>query len=232
MFRAVPILALLCVLACAEEARSGPSKEARASAKPGAVLSLPRVALPETPLLTLLSTRQSRRAFGKGALTREQLAALLWAGQGKTRRGRRTAPSAGALYPLDLYLVATQVHGLAPGVYRYVSASHQLVLVRGGAQRAALHRAVRQGAVKRAPATIVVTATPARSTVKYGKRGLINYVPAEVGAVMQNIALAATALKLAGVYIGAFDEAAMQRALGLRAGERALACFPVGPLRR
>lgn len=178
----------------------------------------------------VLAERRSVREFARGALTLPQVAQLLWAAQGVTGAdGRRTAPSAGALYPLELYLVAGEVRDLAPGVYRYVPGKHRLEqLGAGDVRRKLCAAALAQECVAEGAAVAVFTAVERRTTRKYGPRG-VRYVHIEIGHAAQNLALAATALGLGTVTVGAFDDAAVARILKLPEGETPLYLMPVGP---
>jgi SagB-type dehydrogenase family enzyme len=205
--------------------RAGEARPAHAAA-----IELPppdtigRVSLERT-----LRARRSRREFGRGGLTFETVGQLLWAAQGVTGpAGRRTAPSAGGLAPLEVYLVSGDVRGLSPGVHRYDHDAHGLVPLRDGDLRAALGKATAgQDDLLRAPATLVIAAVDRRVTEKYGAPGR-SYVHMEVGSVAQNVYLQAEALGLATVQMGAFDADAVRRALGLPAEHRPLALMPVG----
>jgi SagB-type dehydrogenase family enzyme len=176
-----------------------------------------------------LAGRRSVREFARGALTLPQVAQLLWAAQGVTHRdGGRTAPSAGALYPLELYLVAGEIRDLAPAVYRYVPGRHQLEQVAAGDMRRGLcAAALAQECVAEGAVVFVFTAVERRTTRKYGSRG-VRYVHIEVGHAAQNLALQATALGLGSVTVGAFDDAAVARVLDLPEGEAPLYLMPVG----
>lgn len=176
-----------------------------------------------------LAERRSVREYAPGALTLPQVAQLLWAAQGVTHRdGARTAPSAGALFPLELYLVAGEVRDLAPGVYRYAPGRHQLEPVAAGDLRRRLcATALAQECVAAGAAVVVFTAVERRTTRKYGPRG-VRYVHIEVGHAAQNLALQATALGLGSVTVGAFDDAAVARLLNLPEGEAPLYLMPVG----
>lgn len=178
----------------------------------------------------VLAERRSVREFTRGALALPQVAQLLWSAQGVTGAdGRRTAPSAGALYPLELYLVAGEVRDLAPGVYRYLPAKHGLQpLAAGDVRRKLCAAALAQECVAEGAAVAVFTAVERRTTGKYGPRG-VRYVHIEVGHAAQNLALAATALGLGTVTVGAFDDAAVARILKLPEGETPLYLMPVGP---
>lgn len=177
-----------------------------------------------------LAERRSVREFGSRALALGELAQLLWTAQGVTHRdGRRTAPSAGALYPLELYVVAGDVRDLAPGVYQHLPARHALQQLAAGDVRGQLcAAALAQECVAAGAAVVVFTAVERRTTRKYGERG-VRYVHIEVGHAAQNLALAATALGLGSVTVGAFDDAAVARLLNLPKGEAPLYLMPVGP---
>ena len=180
----------------------------------------------------VLKARRSVRAYQQGALTLAEVAQLLWAGQGITsNNGMHTAPSAGALYPLELYVEASEVTGLAAGVYRYLPQGHQLVPVAGAAGREALTAAsYGQGCVARGAANIVVAAVYARTARKYGERAS-RYVHLEAGHAAQNIWLQAVALGLGTVVVGAFDDARVQAAMRLAPAEDPLCIMPVGRVR-
>jgi SagB-type dehydrogenase family enzyme len=176
-----------------------------------------------------LAARRSVREYGPAKLTRRELGQLLWAAQGITERmGLRTAPSAGALYPLELYVVAGDVSDVEAGVYHYEPGDHALALRAAGDCRAVLATAaLGQECVGRAPAIIIVAAVYARTTGKYGDRGR-RYVHMEAGHAAQNVCLQAAALGLAGVVVGAFDDREVKRVAGLPPREEPLALFPVG----
>lgn len=189
------------------------------------------------PVGKALALRRSVRTFEDRAISLRDLGQLSWSGQGITqpasanRPALRTAPSAGALYPLELYVVAGKVEGLAPGVYHYEPALHRLRPVAEGDRRAALARAaLNQAAVSSAPAVFVVAAVVGRTTPRYGERAP-RYVHMEVGAAVENILLQAVALGLGGVFVGAFQDAQVGQALGILPPEEVLALVPVGPPR-
>ncbi len=177
-----------------------------------------------------LAARRSVRAFQEARVALTEIAQLLWAGQGITSRedGLRTAPSAGALYPLELYLVAGRVEGLAAGVYRYLAAEHRLAALASGDLRQPLAAAAHdQECVRQAALVLVFTAVERRTTRKYGERGR-RYVHMEAGHAAQNVFLQATALDLGAVMVGAFDDAAVARALQLPADESPMCLMPIG----
>lgn len=181
------------------------------------------------PLETTLSKRRSIRKYKDSALTLPEVSQLLWAAQGITsKRGFRTAPSAGALYPLELYIAVGQVQGLEAGIFRYLPHKHALESIEKGDQRAALARAaLGQQPVRQAPAVFIFAAEPGRTAVKYGRRS-VRYVLQEVGHAAQNICLQAVALELGSVVIGAFSDADVARILKLKDDEMPLCLVPVG----
>jgi len=177
---------------------------------------------------TLLKRRSVRDYTGE-PLTLQEVSQLLWAAQGTTDpRGFRTAPSAGATYPLKAYLVVGDVENLTEGVYRYESAEHKLVKVLDGDWRAQLAgAALGQSPVKEGAVSIVFTAIYERTTPRYGDRG-IRYVHIEVGHAAQNVYLQAVALGLGTVTIGAFRNDQVGEILKLPQNEQPLYIMPVG----
>lgn len=160
------------------------------------------------PLWNAINARRSVRRYGGAPLSLEELSQLLWACQGVTavRAGHhfRAVPSAGALYPIDTYVIANAVDGLAPGLYRYAPEKHALVLVRPGDLREeACVAAMDQGMICEAQAVFLWTATFARSRWRYGER-CYRYVYLDAGHIAQNLALAAVGLGLASCQIAAY----------------------------
>jgi SagB-type dehydrogenase family enzyme len=176
-----------------------------------------------------LHRRRSIREYQEGALSLVEVSQLLWAAQGITHGdSRRTVPSAGALYPLEVYLLAGDVEGLPAGLYKYQPQEHSITLKAGGDYRRKLCDAAQnQEMILDAPASIVVSGIFARTTVKYHKRGE-QYVHNEVGAVAQNLHLQAESLGLGTVFIGAFSDEQVSKALNLPEQEQPLAIFPFG----
>lgn len=180
-----------------------------------------------------LLARRSVREFGRDAVVLNEVAQVLWAAQGITDSfpGLRTAPSAGALYPLEVLLLAGDVSGLTPGLYRYRPGEHALRLLSDGDRRAALARAaIGQSWITEAACVLVLTAVYERTAGKYGERGE-RYVHMEVGHVGQNVYLQARALGLGTTMVGAFRDQEVHRVLGLEADEAPLAILPIGRLR-
>lgn len=182
-----------------------------------------------TSLEKTLQERRSIRQYTDASIPLSDLSQLLWAAQGISGSGgRRTAPSAGALFPLDVYVVAGKVTGLSAGIYSYDPHKHELTRVADGDARAELSKAaLGQSSIKSAPAVLVLSAVYERTTVKYGERG-IRYVHMEAGHVAQNIYLQAAALDLGTVVIGAFDDDGIRKVLHMTGREHPLYLMPVG----
>jgi len=193
----------------------------------------PRIYLPQPdktgkmPLEQALSKRRSRRSFTPQPLTDQQLGQLCWAADGISDKVRqlRTAPSAGALYPLDLY-VAT-----ADGLFKYLPAKHALLVKQTKDLRGELSRqALGQEVVADAAAVFIIVAEPIRSARKYGQRAW-QYCLLEAGHIGQNILLEATAMSLASVPVGAFDEKGLGKLMRLPKGHKPVYLICVGNLR-
>ncbi len=176
-----------------------------------------------------LALRRSLRDFAPGRLPVSAVSQLLWAAQGVTDpTGLRTAPSAGALHPLEVRLVAGAVSGVPPGVYRYDPRQHRLVLTSEGDRRDAIVEAsLGQDWMAKAPAILVITGVYERSARKYGTRAA-RYVHMEAGHAAQNVYLQAAAMGLGTTMVGAFRDADLARSLGLPTGTRPLGLLPVG----
>jgi SagB-type dehydrogenase family enzyme len=180
-------------------------------------------------LTAILENRRTIRAFAPRPVALADISQLLWAAQGITSpEGLRTAPSAGALYPLELHLVAGDVTGLPPGQYRYMAEQQALMVVQAGDMRQPVAKtALNQTWIAEAPAIVVVTAIDSRTTGKYGPRG-VRYVHMEVGHASQNLLLQAVALGLGGAVVGALDDGDLKRLLRLPGKEHPLVILPVG----
>lgn len=180
-------------------------------------------------LAQLLQQRRSVREYSVEALSLSDVSQLLWAAQGITHpRGLRTAPSAGALYPLELYVVVGNVNGLEQGVYHYQIQQHRLEHHLAGDKRIGLGRASSwQTWLAKAPVIIVFAAEYQRSSQKYGMRAE-RYVHMEVGHAAQNLFLQAEDLGLATVVVGAFDDAVVGELLALPKEIVPLSFMPVG----
>ena len=193
------------------------------------------IALPEPDLKgrqTLERTvmrRRSIREFAPGAMSVAELGQLLWAAQGVSDpSGLRTAPSAGALYPLELYAIVGGSGDLEAGIYHYLPRRHGLELVAQGDFRAEFAAAaLMQDWTARASLVLIVAAAFARTTVKYGERGR-RYVAIEAGHAVQNVYLQAVALGLGATEVGAFGDDAVARLVGLPSGEEPVTSVVVG----
>ncbi len=215
------LLALVLVTACAAQA---PARLRDPAARYGNARSLPS---PDThggmPLDDALRARRSMRDFASEPVPLALIGQLLWAGQGVTSPdGKRTAPSAGGLYPIELYVVTRE------SVMHYLPAGHRVEVRTDVDLRSELaDAALGQRTVAGAPAVVVVAAVPARTRAKYGARG-DRYVALEAGHVTQNILLEATARGLAAVPIGGLDPARVRQVLALPPGDDVEYLVPVG----
>jgi len=223
-------LVLFSILGCAAPAEAPPAKPPGPTPKTAMTIKLPE---PRTnsdfSLEQTLLERRSVRDYADAPLKLEEVSQLLWAAQGVTSGwGGRTAPSAGGLYPLELYVVVGKVEGLTEGIYKYRPDGHGLAKVADGDQRSKLaEAALGQEWVEEAAIDIVMTAVYKRTTLKYGERG-IRYVHMEAGHAAQNLYLQAAALGLGMVSIGAFYDDQVSEILGLPGDETPLYVIPVG----
>jgi len=170
----------------------------------------------------VLERRRSKRAFLPKRLSVEQIAQLLWAAQGAFPRGRRTVPSAGGIYPLEVYLVTRE------GVQHYVPQDHELVeTLRGDVVSKLSEAAAGQELIGDAPASIVIAADHGAMEGRYGDRAE-RYICMEVGHAAQNIHLQAVAMGLGSVPVGAFNDERVHAALKLPDDHWPLYIIPVG----
>lgn len=171
------------------------------------------------PLWQVIRSRRSERSYRPEPITMEQLSQLLWATQGTTRKARhnqyRAAPSAGALYPIETYLVVNRVGGLDPGLYHYDAPEAALQLLKAGElgpQTAAA--ALDQPMAETAAVVFIWTAIPERGKWKYLERAY-RYIYLDAGHIAQNLYLAATALGLGCCAIGALYDDEVNRLVGV-----------------
>jgi len=193
-------------------------------------LKLPEPRLESTiSIEEALLKRRSVREYADAPLTLEEVSQLLWATQGITSEwGGRTAPSAGALYPLEVYIAVGNVENLAPGVYKYKPERHELFKVRDDDVREELAKAaLGQTWIKEGAIDIVIAAVYDRTTKKYGDRG-VRYVHMEAGHAAQNIYLQAVALDLGMVTVGAFYNDRVRNIMDMPEDEVPLYVIPVG----
>ncbi|WP_456454087.1 SagB/ThcOx family dehydrogenase [Methanopyrus sp.] len=193
-------------------------------------VELPKPLKMEMSVSEALEKRRSIREYRDEPITLKELSTVLWAAQGITDpRGFRTAPSAGALYPLRVFVVVRKVEGLAPGIYVYDPKTHTLGLVRRGDFTAELQRAcLDQEWVGRAAVDLVIVGYERVLRPKYGERSF-RYMALEAGHVGQNVYLACTALGLGTVAVGAFYDDRVKEILGITEGDAVpLYVFPIG----
>jgi SagB-type dehydrogenase family enzyme len=198
----------------------------------------PRIQLPSPrhkgsiSLEEAITQRRSIRDFTPEPISQSQLSQILWATQGITDASLRlrAVPSAGATYPLEIFVVCGRngVEGISDGIYYYNIAHHSLTLHHEGDVRFDLARAaLDEELIYQAPVDIVICALYERTTQRYGHRGE-RYVHMEVGHAGQNIYLQATALGLATVAIGAFYDEPVREVLRLDKQYKPLYIMPVG----
>lgn len=198
-----------------------------------AKIQLPEPGITDASLETVVSQRKSVRSFADKSLTVEQLSRLLVTADGITHTSgswqMRSAPSGGALYPIDIYVIASNVESLDQGLYHFQVSDSSLELVAKGDYARAIHVASHeQSAVGSSPITVILSARFDRSTVKYSDRGY-RYTYMEAGSICQNIYLQATALGLGTVAVGAFNDDSLNELLGIDGQDEAgLLIMPVG----
>jgi SagB-type dehydrogenase family enzyme len=209
---------------CASQEPSGLLRLKTPEARYGSPVPLPSpAAYGAISLEQAIWKRRSMRAFRPDPLPTGTIGQLLWAGQGITSPdGKRAAPSAGALYPLELYAVTPQQ------VMHYLPDGHRVETrvvsdLRPGLKAAA----VGQSSVGAAPVVIVVAAVPSRTTPRYGSQAQA-FIQMEVGHAAENILLQAAALGLAAVPVGSLNPSAAAATLALPADQTVLYLIPVG----
>ena len=186
----------------------------------------------DTSVEETLARRHSTRTYAAQPLTRKQIAQLCWAAAGKTvdavSGATRTYPSAGGIYPGELYVVAGRVKELPPGIYRYDWRNHRLILQEKGDFREKISKAaLGQSSIKNAPVNFIMTADIDEMTKTYGERGRKLYIPIEAGGTAQNIHLQCESLQLGTVMIGAFQNGQLSAILNID-DEQPLWIMPVG----
>ncbi|MGM0375335.1 MAG: SagB/ThcOx family dehydrogenase [Bacteroidota bacterium] len=176
-----------------------------------------------------LQKRRSVRQYTDEPLTLHEISQILWAAQGVTNnRGFRTAPSAGALYPLEVYILINRAEKPEPGIYKYDPKDHNLTQVKEGRLNNQLQEAaLGQSQIGEASAVLVIAGIYERTTGKYKNRG-VRYVHMEAGHAAQNVYLQAVSLNLGTVVIGAFDDESVQKVMNMPEKESPLYIMPVG----
>jgi SagB-type dehydrogenase family enzyme len=198
-----------------------------------------RIALPRPktgggmPIWDAMTLRRSERDYDCEPVTKEELSQLLWAAQGITAEEYgyelRTAPSAGALYPIETYLGIKNVPDIPPGLYHYAVREGELELIRSGdLSRELSDSALSQEMVESAAVVFIFTAIFLRSAVKYNERGY-RYVYLDCGHIMQNLLLAVTALGLSACPVAALYDGEVNDIIGIDGeGESVLYMASVG----
>lgn len=212
---------------------------------PGTSLFSEEINLPEpsyssqTSVEEALKNRRSVREYQDTELKLKQMSQILWSAYGITkpmpnapeflRGGFKTAPSAGARYPLEIYVLAHNVEGLERGIYKFKVVEHELTLVKKGSFMEQLVSAsYNQSWIGNAAAAIVYTAVYERITERYGERGRERYVCMDLGHYAQNIYLQCESLDLATCAVGAFDDSKVGELLEISDKETPLYIMPLG----
>ena len=205
---------------------------------PVVVLPQPRLSS-DVSVEEAMQNRRSLRIYEDSPLTIAEVSQLLWSAYGLSyqiengpdflRGGLRTAPSAGALYPLELYLVVRNVTDLDPGIYWYKSETHELVRIASENHWEELsYSAFDQIHFETAAAAIVWSAIFERCTDKYGDRGRERYVCMDLGHSAENVYLQAYALKIGTCAIGSFSDLILRQAIQMTRIEEPLYIMPLG----
>ena len=180
--------------------------------------------------------RKTVRSFGKKPLTLSQVSQLLWVANGTipkdavTGATSKVTPSAGGLYPLEVFLVVGKdgVKDVPAGVYQYIPRTNSMkLLVEGDKRNSVAKAALYQGFLALAPVNVIVGAVFGRTTYKYGGRGH-QYVFMEAGSANQNVCLQAEALGLSVATVGAFEEKPLSKALKLPDSVRPIVIMGIG----
>lgn len=190
----------------------------------------------DTSLEETINSRRSRRSFAPDGVTDIHLSQILWSAYGVTkpstnpqRSGLRSAPSAGARYPLEIYAVVGNIPGIEPGVYKYDAIQHRIIRVIAADVRKELtSAALNQKMVADAPFSVFYSAIYSRITDRYGDRGRDRYVCMDLGHSAQNVYLQAEALKLGTCAIGAFNDEMVKAVMLLPENEVPLYIMPIG----
>jgi len=194
-------------------------------------IKLPKPSLKGTKSIEeLIYNRRSIRNYSKKPLKLKDVSQLLWAAGGITIDGitgaTKSYPSAGALYPIDFYLVAYNIENLSKGVYKYLPEEHKLKIVFSGDLSKSLYEACYyQECIKDSAAVIVYACDYSKVEIRYGKRGSIRYAHMDIGHSAQNLYLQAEALNIGTVAIGAFDDNKVEKVLNIK---NVLYLLPIG----
>lgn len=200
------------------------------------VIKLPAPSLKGTMTVEeSLQKRRSIRSYQSTSLSLEQVSQVLWSAYGisdsttYTKRKMRTAPSAGATYPLEIYLMAGSVSGLEAGLYRYLPDQHAITLYsKGDIRKEVAEACLGQMMLAQAPASLVYTAVYSRITGRYGDRGADRYLCMDIGHSAQNVYLQTTAMGLATCAAGAFNDEQLAQVIKPQGEEVVLYLLPIG----
>jgi SagB-type dehydrogenase family enzyme len=186
----------------------------------------------------ILLNRRSRRHYQTSSLSLTEISQILWAAYGLKEpessrkyagKGDRTCPSAGAIFPLEIYLVAGNITGIPSGFYHFIPAEHALEQIHDQDLRKDIyHTAYPREMIRVAPACLIYAAIEGRVMERYGERGRQRYIPMDIGHSAQNVYLQAEALGLGTCAIGAFDDEGLIQVLVLPAEEIPLYMMPLG----
>ena len=178
----------------------------------------------------VLNERRSVRAYQDTPLTEKNVSQLLWAGQGINEEStkKRTAPSARAKYPIELYLVVFNVEGIEKGVYQYIPDGHQIVKVFGEDKNEAIVKAAgSQPSISKCPAAFIIAGNYLKMSENVDEQA-IRFTHTEVGHVSQNIALQGVALGIGSVVIGGFQQGILSEVLEFPPDTKPIYVMPVG----
>jgi SagB-type dehydrogenase family enzyme len=198
-----------------------------------AFISLPKPSSDgKVSLEKAIKERRTIRDFRERSLSPNHLSQLLWAAQGITEptTGRRAAPSGGALYPLDIYILIGEngVEKMEAGVYHYLPKEHSVsMILKGDRRREIASASLSQMWMAKAPVLFIITAEYKRITGKYGERG-VRYALIEVGHVAQNLFLQSEALGLGAGIVGAYNDPEVSKVADLPSKHEPLLIMPVG----
>ncbi len=177
----------------------------------------------------LIAKRRSIREYADRELSEPLISRFLWATQGtSSKEGLRTAPSAGALYPLEVHVVIGEGSGLEAGIYRYVTEEHSLIQeISGDVRQKLSEAALSQRMIQNAPVSLVISVIYPCITSKYGKRGL-RYAHMEAGHAAQNVYLLGVELGIGTCAVGAFEDEEVKKVLKMPTNEDPLYIMPLG----
>lgn len=241
----IALIALLVIQTSSKENPMDKQKQSSAQQKPLVISSDPLTYQLPAPTTTgrlsveeAMLRRRSHRNYLGGAIDISELSQVLWAAYGITkaddsrpsfRGGFRTAPSAGATYPLEIYVVVGKVKGIEAGVYRYRSDGHLIIRENDRDIREELAAAaLNQEMIADAPASLFYSAFYSRTMQRYGERGREHYVPMDLGHSAQNVYLQVESLGLGTCAIGAFNDEEVSKVMNLAEQEEPLYIMPIG----